>query len=165
MVRPTITLQLIQLVALILPANVILLQVLTKVFEKPFDPRTQEFTTPLKPGEFPSGQRTQTDLILHSNTDRWQFYGPKTSLHLFVWAGMCFILSLWGLEYVGFVPLSPIILQNVGIVFLLIGFILMGAPLLAVEPTLLDALPKFRSAITQWNSSENQNQGEDTNDQ
>lgn len=158
MTQTEITLQLIQLVALILPANVILLQVLAKVFEEPYSLEYQEYVESKK-GGFQTMNELQTDLTLRSNTDRWQFYGPKASIHLFVWAGLFFIFSLLALEYLSIFPLAAEWIQILGIVLLLAGFILMGAPLIAVEPTVADAIPKFLSSVkevAQW-ITENEN--------
>jgi hypothetical protein len=157
MTQTEIALQLIQLVALILPANVILLQVLAKVFEEPYSLENQEYVDARN--GFQTMNEIQNNLTLRSNTDRWQFYGPKASIHLFLWAGLCFILSLLALEYIALFRIAAEPLQLLGIVMLLAGFIFMGAPLIAVKPTLTDAVPKFLYSAREvaWRKTEKGN--------
>lgn len=133
MVETGTILQLIQFVALVLPANVILLQVLNRLFEEPYDLDNGMFVDLSR--SFSSGPNTtlKPDVI-----GDWGYLLPKLALHTFVFAGFAFIAALGvklDLFLFGWLSAEPVV--EAGIVFLTSGFVFLGAPLLFVRPSIV----------------------------
>ncbi len=139
-------LQLIQLVALVLPANVILLQVLNRLFEEPYVVNGNEFRpaadtglrVPQRPGE----------IELHPNVeDEWRYILPKASVLFFIFAGFALLLSLLVDINNGIFGFNrPIIFVNIAIVLFLVGFTALGAPLIFVDPSLVKKVSSWLRA-------------------
>lgn len=137
MVEIETILPLIQLVALILPANAILLQVLNTLFEEAYEPVSDEFLDKVRLKK--SAIRNQNKkLEMKPNTDRWAYLLPKASMHFFIFAGFAFVAALSAkLNGQLILPVGADTRFDAGLVCLFIGLTGLGGPMILVRPSLV----------------------------
>jgi ABC-type multidrug transport system fused ATPase/permease subunit len=142
-----IVLSLIQLVALVLPANAILLQVLQETYKERYELNRGEYV------EGPTGirQRGAKDYTLRSRaSSQFDYILAQWSIHIFVFSAFGLISSLiFHLNKISLLLLSASGLLRIGSVLIAIGFLLFGISVLFTKPRVWKRLPqilrKYRS--------------------